>query len=209
VFPPLYAIVDAELTKDTVAFARTLADAGVKLIQLRDKKSTSRQFFTVAKEMAGALLPRGVGFVVNDRADIAAMVDASGVHVGQDDLPVECARKLCKPPMWVGVSTHNVTQLKQAIATSADYIAVGPIFTTQTKENPDPVVGLELIREARKMTPKPLVAIGGISLANAADVYAAGADSIAVIRDLALANDPAEQARKYLAVAASVLTRRS
>jgi thiamine-phosphate pyrophosphorylase len=209
VFSPLYAIVDAELTKDTVALARTLADAGVKLIQLRDKRSTSRQFFTAAQEMAAALLPGGVLFVVNDRADIAAMAGASGVHVGQDDLPVEDARKLCKPPMWVGVSTHNVAQLEQAIATSADYIAVGPIFTTQTKENPDPVVGLELIREARKMTRKPLVAIGGIRLANAADVYGAGADSIAVIRDLALANDPAEQVKKYLAVAASVLTRRS
>jgi thiamine-phosphate pyrophosphorylase len=209
VFPPLYAIVDAELTKDPVAFARILADADVKLIQLREKKSTSRDFFVMAKEMAAALLPLGVQFVVNDRADIAAMVGASGVHVGQEDLPVEDARKLCRPPMWVGVSTHNIAQLQQALATSADYIAVGPIFATQTKENPDPVVGLDLIREARKLTRKPLVAIGGITLANAADVYAAGADSIAVIRDLALAKDPAAQARKYLAVASRAISRRS
>jgi thiamine-phosphate pyrophosphorylase len=236
VFPPLYAIVDVELTSHLVnglssghGFSRaekpepsgvltpegsaaiklavTLADAGVKLIQLRDKKSSSWQFFTTANAMAHALIPRGIQFVVNDRADIAAIVGASGVHVGQDDLPVEDARKLCRPPMWVGVSTHNIAQLQQAIATSADYIAVGPIFATQTKENPDPVVGLDLIREARKMTQKPLVAIGGITLENAADVYAAGADSIAVIRDLALATDPAAQARKYLAVAESAISR--
>jgi thiamine-phosphate pyrophosphorylase len=186
-----------------------LADAGVKLIQLRDKKSTSRDFFATAKEMAAVLLPRGVQFAVNDRADIAAMVGASGVHVGQDDLPVEDARKLCKPPMWVGVSTHNVSQLQEALATSADYIAVGPIFATQTKENPDPVVGLNLIREARKLTRKPLVAIGGITLENAPAVYGAGADSIAVIRDLALAKDPAAQAKKYLAAATTAISRRS
>jgi thiamine-phosphate pyrophosphorylase len=204
VFPPLYAIVDPELTKDPVAFARILADSDVKLIQLRDKKPTSRDLFAMAKEMAAALLPRGVQFVVNDRPDIAAMIAASGVHVGQDDLSVEDARKLCKRPMWVGVSTHNVAQLQQAIATSADYIAVGPIFATQTKENPDPVVGLDLIREARKLTHKPLVAIGGITLNNAADVYAAGADSIAVIRDLALAADPAQQVKKYLAASRTI-----
>lgn len=206
-FPPLYGIVDAELTKDPVDFARILADADVKLIQLRDKKSSSWQFFTAANTMAQALMPRGIQFVVNDRADIAAIVGASGVHVGQDDLPVEDARKLCQPPMWVGVSTHNLAQLQEAIATSADYIAVGPIFATQTKENPDPVVGLDLIREARKLTRKPLVAIGGITLENAASVYAAGADSVAVIRDLALAADPAAQAKKYLALAKSAISR--
>ena len=207
-FPPLYAIVDAELTKDPIAFARELANAGVKLIQVRDKRSTARQFYATAQEMARVLLPVGVQFIVNDRVDIAAMVGAPGVHVGQDDLPVEDARKICKPPCWVGVSTHNVEQLREAAATSADYIAVGPIFPTATKENPDPVVGLELLREARNMTQKPLVAIGGITVENVGDVYGAGADSVAVIRDLAMAKDAAEQAKKYLAVAKITILRR-
>jgi len=147
------------------------------------------------------LQARGVRIIVNDRPDIAAITGASGVHVGQDDLPVEEARKICKPPLWVGVSTHNLNQFREAEASSADYIAIGPVFPTGTKENPDPVVGLELLRAARQLTRKPLVAIGGITIESAAEVYAAGADSVAVIRDLAVATDPQERAREYLAVA--------
>lgn len=204
-FPPLYAIVDASLTAEPVAFARKLADAGATLIQLRDKRSPAGRVYADAREMAALLRARGVRFIVNDRADIAAMADASGVHVGQDDLPVEEARKICRPPCWVGVSTHNLNQLRDADLTSADYIAVGPIFPTVTKENPDPVVGLELLQEARKLTRKPLVAIGGITAGNAAEVYTAGADSVAVIRDLASALDPAEKVRRLLSIAESVL----
>lgn len=181
----------------------------MKLIQLRDKRSTARQFFSAAQEMCAVLMPFGLYFIVNDRADIAAMVGASGVHVGQDDLPVEDARKICKPPHWVGVSTHNIGQLKQAALTSADYIAVGPIFPTVTKENPDPVVGLELVREARRLTNKPLVAIGGVTTGNAAQLYAAGADSVAVIGNLSSASDPAARAREFLSIAESVLPKRS
>ncbi len=184
-----------------MALANRLADSGATLIQLRDKRSSARTFCGNSRELAHQLIPRGIRFIVNDRADIAAMVGASGVHVGQDDLPVEDARTICKPPCWVGVSTHNLHQLREADRTSADYIAVGPIFPTVTKENPDAVVGLELLRTARELTRKPLVAIGGITAGNAAGVYAAGADSVAVIRDLASATDPAEQVRKFLAIA--------
>lgn len=201
--------MDTGLTAEPSSFARELAEAGARLIQLRDKRSSARRIYVQAQEMARLLVPKDVQFIVNDRADIAAMVGASGVHVGQDDLPVEDARKICRPPRWVGVSTHNVNQLREAALTSADYIAVGPIFPTVTKENPDPVVGLELLREARKLTAKPLVAIGGITVDNAAAVYAAGADSVAVIGDLASARDPAEQVRKFLAIAESVLSARS
>lgn len=208
-FPPLYAIVDAGLTPEPIPFARQLADAGARLIQLRDKRSPARRFYKQAQEMAQALIPLGIGFIVNDRADIAAMVRASGVHVGQDDLPVEETRKICKPPAWVGVSTHNLNQFREAALTSADYIAVGPIFPTATKENPDPVVGLELLREARKVTSKPLVAIGGITTANAAAVYSAGADSVAVIGDIASASNPGAQVRKFLLIAESALSTRS
>jgi thiamine-phosphate pyrophosphorylase len=199
-FPSLYAILDPSLTPELAGFARKLADAGVQLIQLRDKRGSSRRIHEEVRELM-ILQARGVRIIVNDRPDIAAIAGASGVHVGQDDLPVEEARKICKPPLWVGVSTHNLNQFREAGASSADYIAIGPVFPTGTKENPDPVVGLELLRAARQLTRKPLVAIGGITIESAAEVYAAGADSVAVIRDLAVATDPQERAREYLAAA--------
>jgi thiamine-phosphate pyrophosphorylase len=208
-FPPLYAILDPSLVSDTTAFALNLADAGVQLIQIRDKRATSRKLYEESKALVDLLMPRGVKVVVNDRPDIAAISGASGVHVGQDDLPLEDARRICKPPSWVGVSTHNLDQLWAADATSADYIAVGPIFPTVTKQNPDPVVGIKFLREARRLTSKPLVAIGGITVDLAASVFAAGADSVAVIRDLAAASDPVGQARKYLALAEQVRFARS
>ena len=207
-FPALYAILDPSLTPDPAEFSRKLVEAGVRLIQLRDKRGSSRRIHEEARELM-ILQPRGVRIIVNDRPDIAAIVGASGVHVGQDDLPVEDARKICKPPLWVGVSTHNLNQLREANATSADYIAVGPVFPTDTKENPDPVVGLELLRAARQLTHKPLVAIGGITIESAADVYAAGADSVAVIKDLAQAKNPQERAREYMTLAERAYKMRS
>ena len=209
-FPPLYAIVDPTVVTNPLDFARQLADAGVRLIQIRDKRASSRKLFEQSEALADLLVPGGIKVIVNDRPDIAAIAGASGVHVGQDDLPVEEARRICKPPSWVGISTHNLQQLQAAARTSADYIAVGPIFQTATKENPDPVVGLEFLRAARRETRKPLVAIGGITLATAESVFEAGADSVAVIRDLAVASiGPAEQARKYLTVAERVCVERS
>jgi len=141
--------------------------------------------------------------IINDRADIAVLAAAAGVHVGQDDLPVESARSICGPQALVGVSTHNLGQFRAAIATSADYLAIGPIFPTTTKQNPDPVIGLDFIRRARQLTAKPLVAIGGITAERAADVYAAGADSIAVAADLASAPDLASRIASYLRAAES------
>jgi thiamine-phosphate pyrophosphorylase len=200
-FPALYAILDPSLTPEPVAFARQLAEAGVQLIQLRDKRGSSRRIHEQARELM-SLQSSGVRIIINDRPDIAAIAGAAGVHVGQDDLPVEDARKICQPPLWVGVSTHNLNQLREADATSADYIAVGPIFPTSTKENPDPVVGLDLLRAARQLTRKPLVAIGGVTVESSAEVFAAGADSVAVIKDLARAgNGLRERVREYLAIA--------
>jgi thiamine-phosphate pyrophosphorylase len=187
-FSALYAILDPSLTPEPVAFARQLAEAGVQLIQLRDKRGSSRKIHEQARELM-SLQSSGVRIIINDRPDIAAIAGAAGVHVGQDDLPVEDARKICRPPLWVGVSTHNLNQLREADATSADYIAVGPIFPTSTKENPDPVVGLDLLRAARQLTRKPLVAIGGVTVESAGEVFAAGADSVAVTKDLALVGD--------------------
>ena len=204
VFPPLYAIIDPTLlTISELAMAEALAESGVQLIQYRNKTAPSRQFFEISRRLSIALAPRHVKLIVNDRPDIALLSGAAGVHVGQDDFGVEDARKICGPDCWVGISTHNLEQLAAADLTSADYIAVGPIFPTATKKNPDPVVGTELLRKARKMTKKPLVAIGGITVERAAEVYRAGADSLAVIRDLICAANPGERAREYLDIAAS------
>jgi thiamine-phosphate pyrophosphorylase len=201
-FPALYAILDPSLiSTPLVPFAENLAAGGVQLMQLRDKNGTSANVFVASRELSAALTAKGVRFIVNDRPDIAMLIGASGVHVGQDDLPPEDARRIVGPSRWVGVSTHNTGQFREAIATSADYVAVGPIFATSTKENPGPVVGLDLLREARKLTSKPLVAIGGITLERAADVFHAGADSIAVIRDLLCADDPPRRAQEFLAIA--------
>ncbi len=201
-FPSLYAILDPATWASPIAdLATRLATAGVCLIQLRNKGGSSAEIFAQAKELSARLGRRGVRFILNDRPDIAAMAECGGVHVGQQDLPVEEARQICPAPLWVGVSTHNLDQLRQADGTSADYIAIGPIFPTTTKENPDPVVGLEFIRAARLITRKPLVAIGGITLESAADVFRAGADSLAIIRDLVGSKNPAKRARDYLDIA--------
>ena len=201
-FPALYAILDPQLSNTPIReLATALATAGVGLIQLRDKQNPGSHIFDAARELTAILAPKDVRFVLNDRPDIAAVLNCGGVHVGQRDLPVEDARKICGPSQWVGVSTHNLDQLRHAEESSADYIAIGPIFTTSTKENPDPVVGLDFIRAARAITRKPLVAIGGITLERSEDVFLAGADSIAIIRDLSAATNPAERAREFLAVA--------
>jgi len=136
--------------------------------------------------------------IINDRADVALAVDAGGVHVGQDDLPVELARGLLGPGKIVGVSTHSIEQVREADRSSADYIAFGPIFSTSTKESSDQVVGLEGLREARRATAKPLVAIGGIYLDAAPAVLGAGADSVAVIGDLLRGEDVGERAAQFL-----------
>lgn len=204
-FPPLYTILDAgQQPGGSLSSARVLVDAGVRLIQLRNKRASARTIYEAAWELNVKLAPCGVRVIVNDRPDIAAMVGAGGVHVGQEDLPVEEARRICGLGRWVGVSTHNVEQFRAAAATSADYIAVGPIFSTATKANPDPVVGIEFLRAVRPLTRKPLVAIGGITIESAEELYRAGADSLAVVKDLIDAPDPAQRAREYLAIAARV-----
>jgi thiamine-phosphate pyrophosphorylase len=208
VFPPLYAIIDPTLlTISELALAESLAGSGVELIQYRDKTASSRRYFEISRQLSNVLGPRGARLIVNDRPDVALLAGAGGVHVGQEDLSVEDARTVCGAGRWVGVSTHTLEQLAAADRTSADYVAFGPIFQTATKKNPDPVVGRELLRRARAITKKPLVAIGGITLERAAEVYRAGADSLAVIRDLICAPDPAVRAREYLDVAASTSTR--
>ena len=197
--------MDVTLLKTSeLAFAEMLAESGVELIQYRNKLSSSRHVFETAQGLVRALAPRGVRLIVNDRPDIARLVEAGGVHIGQEDLNIEDTRAICGPGLWVGVSTHTLAQVEAADKTSADYIAVGPICATQTKQDPDPVVGTGFIRQARKLTRKPLVAIGGITLADAEEVFRAGADSIAVARDLICAAAPHSRAREFLQVGADV-----
>jgi thiamine-phosphate pyrophosphorylase len=216
VFPPLYAIIDAALLKTSeLSFAEMMAESGVEILQYRGKHATSRQLFEVCALLARQwpclagksprpprfVVPR---FIVNDRPDIARLTGAGGVHVGQNDLGVEETRSIVGSDCWVGVSTHTLEQVAAADQTSADYVAFGPIFPTATKVAADPVVGLDLLSRARRRTTKPLVAIGGITLERAEDTYRAGADSLAVTRDLLTAADPGARAQAFLQAAARV-----
>lgn len=199
VLPRLYVILDAALlTVPETECAEKLAAAGVRLLQYRNKRASARELFESSKRLSSLLIPQGVTFVVNDRADVAAAAEASGVHVGQEDLRAEAVRSVIGTGKLLGVSTHNLDQFKEAAATSADYVAVGPVFSTSAKANPDQVVGIELIRRVRPLTDKPIVAIGGITLDRAAEVMQAGADSVAVISDILLAPDPGQRARQYI-----------
>jgi thiamine-phosphate pyrophosphorylase len=162
--------------------------------------SQSRNPYPVAKS-ATRLGQRSdflVRLIMNDRADLALMAEFDGVHVGQDDLSPESVRKIIGSDRWLGVSTHNPEQLAEADKTSADYLAIGPVFSTASKAKPDPIVGLEGVRRARQLTRKPLVAIGGITRQNAASVIEAGADSVAVISDLL--REPRKSAEEFLRI---------
>jgi thiamine-phosphate pyrophosphorylase len=192
-------ILDAALVQGpAVEIARQLIGAGVRVLQYRAKNLPARQTLTAARQIAELARQENAQFSVNDRPDLAYLAGADGVHVGQDDLSVEQARTIVGQDRWVGVSTHNRQQFEQAIATSADYVAIGPIFATTSKANPDPAVGTALVRELRPLTKKPIVAIGGIRLECAAEVIEAGADSVAVISDILAAPDPAGQARQFI-----------
>jgi thiamine-phosphate pyrophosphorylase len=197
--PRLYVILDAELVSgDIQQIARDLMAAGVRLLQYRGKNISARAMLETSKGLAASAHEQNATFFVNDRPDVAYLAGADGVHVGQDDLSAELARGLVGPERWVGLSTHNPEQFQAAAATSADYIAIGPIFATKSKANADPVVGTETIRKVRALTEKPIVAIGGIRLDNAAEVIEAGADSVAVISDILTASDPAKRAKQFL-----------
>jgi len=176
------AIVDPVVRPDLplAEIARALAEAGVRLVQLRDKQATSRVLLEQARQLL-SLLPPDCSLIINDRADVAALAGAAGVHLGQDDLPVAAARALLGPQKIIGLSTHNQAQLEAAQTLPANYLALGPVFATATKADTEPVVGLERLRVLRRLTDKPLVAIGGITPENAASVLAAGVDTVAVI----------------------------
>ena len=198
--PRLYAILDTSCFPDAetlVTAAKGLASAGCALLQYRNKSGNARVMLDHARELRNRL-GHPVTLIMNDRADLCLAAGFDGVHVGQDDLYPGSMRKIIGPNRWMGVSTHNPEQLREADLTSADYLAIGPVFATASKEKPDPVVGLEGVRRARALTGKPLVAIGGITRANAASVIEAGADSVAVISDLL--RDPRKSAEEFFRI---------
>src|SRR5450755_2731685 len=193
VMPRLYVILDAGLMKDSAEqTAKQLIDAGVRMFQYRSKRGAARETLEVSRKLAETAAAAKAAFFVNDRADIAYLAGATGVHVGQTDLSVEEARELLGIGKWIGVSTHNEEQFRTAMETTADYVAIGPVFATKSKENPDPVVGLEFVRRMRRLTDKPIVAIGGMTPARAAEAVEAGADSVSVMGDILTAANPGE-----------------
>lgn len=196
----LYAILDSNCfskTEDLLNTAQELAAGGCTLVQYRNKKGNARMIVEQSLRLKERL-GRAVRLIMNDRADLCLATDYGGVHVGQKDLWPESVRGIIGPDRWLGVSTHNPEQLREADAISADYLAIGPVFATFSKDKPDPVVGLEGVRRARELTRKPLVAIGGITRANAASVMDAGADSVAVISDLL--REPHKSAEAFLRI---------
>lgn len=184
--PRFYPILDTETAaKRSVAVidaATQILEGGAAILQFRHKAFWSREVFETLQHVAEMCHACGVPLIVNDRADLARLVDA-GLHVGQDDLPPSAARTILGSAA-LGFSTHNETQVRAAEAEPADYLALGPIFGTASKQNPDPVVGIAGLRGLRPLTKKPLVAIGGITRENAKTVLDAGADAVAVIGDL-------------------------
>ena len=200
-FPRVYPILDTEtlaqhgIALDTAAAA--LLEGGAGILQVRQKGHWTRQVFESARQVACLCREAGAVLVVNDRADFAMLLEG-GLHIGQEDLAPRDARKLIGPDALLGFSSHNLEQLSAAGGEPVDYVALGPVYPTSSKHNPDPVVGVDELRRLRPLIEKPLVAIGGITRANAAGVLNAGADSVAVISDLVPQSPTARSLRERM-----------
>jgi thiamine-phosphate pyrophosphorylase len=197
----LYPIVDTlgDLKLSHVALAQAMLDAGVRFLQLRVKDQPARRFVEIARAVKAVTDGYHARLIINDRADVAKLIDAAGVHLGQDDLPVRAARGILGPNAIIGFSTHNVAQAEAAArADIADYIGFGPIYPTTSKERADPVQGLEGLRLVRSRVKLPIVAIGGITTATMGDVLAAGADAVAMIGEIVRADDVSVKVRALL-----------
>jgi thiamine-phosphate pyrophosphorylase len=204
--PRLYPILDADaLARAGVPLstaAHALRDAGVRWLQYRDKRASDDEVVERMRELRAIFSAGETVLLLNDRVELCSRSAADGVHIGQEDMAPKRARKVLGPERLLGVSTHSVKQLRAALKTgAADYLAIGPVFATGSKENPDPVVGLEGVRAARALTRLPLVAIGGITGGNAREVIEAGADAVAVISGLLPEDDKvmAQRVRDFLA----------
>jgi thiamine-phosphate pyrophosphorylase len=184
--PKIYPITDPRIAAISHAEqVQKLIAGGAKIIQLRDKYAAPMNFYESAKAALEIARARNVKIIINDRADIALALKADGVHLGADDLPPERARKILGERAIIGFSTHNLKQAVSALKLPIDYLAIGPVFTTRTKENPEKTVGIEGVKRVREAVGDfPLVAIGGITAENCSEVFRAGADSAAIISDL-------------------------
>jgi thiamine-phosphate pyrophosphorylase len=201
--PRLYAVLDSSRFPHIEALclsASELVAGGVTLLQYRNKSGNARPMLAQARELRELKdrLGRSVSLIMNDRADLCLAAGFDGVHLGQDDLSPAGARAVMGNSFWLGVSTHSPEQLTQADKTSANYLAIGPVFATLSKMNPDPVIGLDGVRRARVLTRKPLVAIGGITRENCRSVIEAGADAVAVISDLL--REPRKSAEEFFRI---------
>lgn len=201
ILPPVYPILDSGILNrrgiGMETAAASLLDGGAEILQLRHKGHWSRAVFESARGIAKLCGEAGAVFVINDRADFATLLGA-GLHIGQDDMPPRDARNLIGADSVLGFSSHNPAQLCAAGGEPVDYVALGPIFTTASKENPDPVVGIEQLPECRALLEKPLVAIGGITVENAPSVWAAGANTVAIIGGLLPESGGAAELRKRM-----------
>ena len=206
--PQLYPIVDyscfsgkSDAVSALLDFTEELLKGGATLIQYRDKLSPPQRILSAVRELRRITSDRA-RLIINDYPDLCLAADADGVHLGQDDLSPAAARRIFsaanKDQLWIGFSTHNIEQVSLADSMPIDYLAVGPVFSTSSKTNPDPVIGLDGVRKARQATLKPLVAIGGITRGNCAQVREAGADSVAVISDLL--ESPAKAVEDFLRI---------
>jgi len=205
--PKLYAIVDAAVTLragwDPPSLARVYVDAGVRLIQLRAPGVDGKIVLGWCRQIIAIAAPAGARLIVNDRCDLAMLADADGVHLGQGDLPVREARRQLGASAMIGVSTHDEAQVREALLEPVSYLATGPVFDTRTKDTGYVAVGLDAVRRtAAAAGGRPVVAIGGITLATAPAVLAAGASAVAVIADLLATGNPSTRVREYLAVLA-------
>jgi len=194
--PRLYAIADSAFG-NPVVLARKLFDGGARLVQIRNKNASAREFFDQVVAVL-KFAPADSRVIVNDRADLALLSGAAGVHLGQTDLPPRQIRKILSANQILGFSTHSLAQALEAEQLPVDYIAAGPVFPTSTKTDADPVIGLSGLREICSRASRPVVAIGGITMENAREVFACGAVSVAVISDLLKSGDVAHRTEEWL-----------
>lgn len=186
--------------RSVIDVALAAARGGATMVQLREKDATTRAFVEEARALKAALAPLGVPLAINDRLDVALAIDADGLHVGQDDMPVEAARRLIGPGKFIGLSITAVDQVLRPDAAAADYLGVGPIYAQQTKVDAAAPLGLDGLRRIRGLTGKPVVAIGGLTPDNSAPALAAGADGLAVVSAIVAAADPEAVARRFRAL---------
>jgi thiamine-phosphate pyrophosphorylase len=197
----LYIILDPSVcpARPLVEVLRAAAEAGASLFQYRNKTASMKEAYAEALALRHAAAKAGVLFIVNDRCDLALAVDADGVHLGQGDLPLDLARKVMGPDKLIGISTHNPDQVREATAGKPDYLGFGPIFTPGSKQDHDPVVGLEGLRAMRELTSLPVFAIGGIQIDQVGEVVRAGANGVAVISAILKAPDISHAVKMVLA----------